>query len=119
MFPGSPAQSQIIGGSRTTSGTLATVPAGHTLTANIGLNASVAVLGTANLTITVNGTNAAPAAGSVISRLVVSGLLASASTGVEDFEILVKAPPENSITLDFAISGAGSGSATINGWVFT
>ena len=119
MFPGSPSQEQIIGNSLTANGTLATVPAGHTLTANIGLNASVAVLGTANLAVTVNGAGAAPAAGTVISRLVVSGLLASASTGVEDFEILVKAPPGNPITLAFTISGAGSGSATINGWVFT
>lgn len=108
-----------MGNSRTTSGLLTTVPAGHTLTANIGLNASVAVIGTATLTVAVNGTNAAPAAGTIISRLVVSGLLAAASTGVEDFEIIVKAPPENSITLDFTISGVGTGSATINGWVFT
>lgn len=119
MFPGSPGQDQIIGNSLTSNGTLATIPAGMTLTANIGLHASVAVLGTANLTVTVNGTNAAPAAGTVIARLTVSGLLASASTGVEDFEIICKAPPGNAITLAFAISGAGSGGAAINGWYFS
>lgn len=119
MFPGSPGQSQIIGNSLSANGTLVTVPAGMTLTANIGLNASVAVLGSANLAVTVNGTNAAPAAGTVIARLVVSGLLASASTGVEDFEVIVKAPPENAITLAFTISGAGSGNANISGWYFS
>lgn len=119
MFPGSPAQSQIIGGSLTSSGTLATVPAGMTLTANVGLNAAVAVLGSATLTVTVNGAGAAPAAGSVIARLTVSGLLAAAACGAQDFEILVRAPAGNNITIDFAISGAGSGNATINGWWFS
>lgn len=119
MFPGSPGQDQIVGNSLTANGTLVTVPAGMTLTANIGLNASVAAVGTATLTVTVNGTNAAPAAGTVISRLVVSGLLESASVGAEDFEILAKAPPGNPITLAFAISGAGTGSATISGWYFS
>lgn len=119
MFPGSPGQDQIIGNSLTSNGTLVTVPAGMTLTANIGLNASVAVAGSANLTVTVNGTNAAPAAGTVIARLVVSGLLASASTAVEDFEVICKAPPENAITLSFAISGAGSGNASISGWYYS
>lgn len=119
MFAGSPGQDQIVGNSLTANGTLATVSAGNTLTANIVLNASVAVAGTANLTVTVNGTNAAPASGTIIARMTVSGLLASASTGVESCEILVKAPPENDITLVFAISGVGSGSATINGWMFT
>lgn len=119
MFPGSPSQSQIIGNSLTANGTLATIPAGMTLTANVGLNAAVAVLGSANLTVTVNGTNAAPANGTVIARLTVSGLLAAAACGAQDFEILVKAPPENSVTLAFAISGVGTGNATINGWHFS
>lgn len=119
MFPGSPAQSQIIGGSRTTSGLLATVPAGMTLTANIGMTAAVAVLGTSAPTVTVNGTNAAPASGTVIARLTVSGLLAAVGTAAEDFEILVKAPPGNDITLDFTAGAAGQSSATINGWYFS
>ena len=119
MFPGSPSQSQIIGNSLTANGTLATVPAGMTLTANVGLNAAVAVLGTANLVVTVNGTGAAPAPGTAIARLTVSGLLAAAACGAQDFEVLVKAPPGNSVTIDFAISGAGSGNATINGWHFS
>lgn len=119
MFVGGPGSSQIIGNSLTANGTLATVPAGNTLTANIGLNATVAALGTSVLTVTVNGTNAAPAAGTVISRLAASGLLDAASTGALAFEIIAKAPAGNAITLDFAISGPGVGSATISGWVFT
>jgi hypothetical protein len=119
MFPGSPSQAQIIGNSRTTTGLLATVPAGMTLTANIGMTAAVAVLGTATPTVTVNGTNAAPAAGTVLARLTVSGLLAAAAAAAEDFEVIVKAPPENSVTLDFTAGGVGASSATINGWYFS
>ena len=119
MFPGSPSQAQIVGNSLTTSGTLVTVPAGMTLTANVVLNAAVAVLGSAVLTVTVNGTNAAPAAGTIIARLTVAGLLAAAACGVEDCEILVRAPAGNSITVDFAISGVGTGSASLNGWWFS
>jgi hypothetical protein len=119
MFPGSPSQAQIIGGSRTTSGLLATVPAGMTLTANIGMTAAVAVLGTSAPVVTVNGAGAAPAAGTVVARLVVSGLLAAVAAAAEDFEILVKAPPGNDITLDFTAGAAGASSATINGWYFS
>lgn len=119
MFPGSPAASQIVGGSRTTSGLLATVPAGMTLTANIGMTAAVAVLGTSTPTVTVNGANASPATGTVIARLSVSGLLAAASSAAEDFEVLVKAPPGNDVTLDFTAGGVGTSSATISGWHFS
>lgn len=119
MFAGSPAQSQIIGRSLTASGTLATVPAGMTLTANIGLSAAVAVLGTMNATVTVQGANAAPAAGTVVARVTVSGLLAAAAAVAEDFEIVVKAPPGNDITLEFAATGAGAANACINGWWFS
>lgn len=119
MFPGSPAQNQIVGNSLSATGTLVTVPAGMTLTADLSLNASVAVLGSMTIVVTVNGTNAAPASGTTIGRLVVAGLLASASTGAQNQEIIVKAPPGNSITVDASISGAGTGNATLNGWWFS
>jgi len=119
MFPGSPSQEQIIGNALTASGLLATVPAGHTLTANIGLSAAVAVLGTSTPVVTVQGTNAAPAAGTVVARITVSGLLAAAAAASSDFEIIVKAPPGNAVTLQFTAGAAGASSATINGWIFT
>lgn len=119
MFPGSPSSSQIIGNSLTASGLLATVPAGMTLTANIGLSAAVAVLGTMNASVAVAGTGAAPVAGTVVARVTVSGLLAAAAAVAEDFEIIVKAPPGNDVTLQFTATGAGSANACINGWHFS
>lgn len=119
MFPGSPGSDQIIGNSLTANGTLATVPAGNTLTANIVLTAAVAVAGTSAPTVTVQGNNAAPAAGTVIARLTVTGLLAAAAADSCEFEVVVKAPAENAVTLVFAAGAAGSSSATISGWTYT
>lgn len=119
MFPGSPGSDQIVGNSLTANGTLATVPAGNTLTANILLTAAVAVAGTSAPTVTVQGTNAAPATGTVIARLTVTGLLAAAAADSCEFEVLVKAPAENAVTLVFAAGAAGSSSATISGWTYT
>lgn len=119
MFPGSPGADQIIGNSLTAAGTLATVPAGNTLTANVTLSAAVAVAGTCAPVVTVQGANAAPAAGTVIARLVVTGLLAAAAADSNTFGVLVKAPPENAVTLVFTPGAAGASSATINGWVYT
>lgn len=119
MFPGSPSSDQIIGGSRTTSGLLATVPAGMTLTANIQLTAAVAVAGTSAPTVTVNGTGAAPASGTVIARLIVSGLLAAAAAGSQAFEVVVKAPSGNDVTLDFTAGAAGASAACISGWYYS
>lgn len=119
MFPGGPAQDQIKGNSLTASGTLVVVPAGNILTANIQLSAAVAVAGTSAPVVTVQGTNAAPPAGTVIARLNVTGLLASAAADSNEFEVLVKAPPENDISLVFTQGAAGASSATISGWVTT
>lgn len=119
MFAGGPSQSQIVGNSLAASGTLMTVPAGQTLTANIFLSAAVALAGTSAPVVTVQGAGAAPAAGTIVARLVVTGLLASAAAGSDNFEILVKAPPGNDITLVFTAGAAGASTATINGWTFT
>lgn len=119
MFPGSPASDQIIGNSLTASGLLATVPAGMTLTANIHLSAAVALAGTSAPVVTVQGANAAPASGTVIARIVVSGLLASAAAGNDSFEVVVRAPAANDVTLQFTAGAAGTCSAVINGWLFT
>lgn len=120
MFPGSPGSDQIVGNSLTASGTLVTVPAGNTLSANILMTATVAVAGTCAPTVTVQGTNASPASGTVVARLTVQGVGVTASAADSNvMEVLVKAPPENDVTLVFTAGAAGSSSATINGWTST
>lgn len=120
MFPGGPGQSQIVGSHLTANGTLLTVPAGNTLTANIHLSAAMsALLGTCEPVVTVQGTNAAPTSGTVLAKLTVTGLTAAAVSDSESFEVLVKAPPENDITLVFTKGASGTSHATLNGWLFT
>lgn len=119
MFPGSPGASQIIGNTVSATGTLVTIPAGNTLTANLLLSAAVAVAGTSAPTVTVQGTNAAPANGTVIAKISVTGLLAAAAADSVPFEIVVKAPAENDVTLQFTAGASGASSASISGWLFT
>jgi len=119
VFPGGPSSDQIVGNSLTATGTLLTIPAGLTLTANIGLSAAVAVSGTSAPTVTVQGANAAPASGTVIARLAVISLATSGAADSQQFEVLVKAPAGNDVTLQFTAGTAGSSSATINGWTYS
>jgi len=116
MFPGSPGSDQILAGSVTASGTLLTIPAGTIFSGNLAVAASSAVAGTSTVTVSTAGTNVAPAAG-VIARISVTGLLASAGADSYVTEIVVKAPPENNVTLSANISGTGS--ASVIGWFTT
>lgn len=118
MFAGQPNSSEILCSSRTTTGTLITIPAGKWYTGNISLTASVAAVGTSAPTVTTSGVNVSPAAGTVIARHNVSGLLASAAADSSTTEIIVLAPPENDVTLEFTAGAAGASSATVNGFIF-
>lgn len=117
MFPGSPNAQEIISGTRTTSGLMVTVPAGRICTANVSISGSVAVLGTCNPLVTVNGTDAAPVAGSVIARVNLSGLALTTVNGTVQTEIIARAPDGNGITIDFTAGASGTSSATINGYL--
>lgn len=118
MFSGQPNSSEIVCGSRTSTGTLITIPAGKWYTGNLTVTAAVAAVGTSAPTVTTSGTNVAPNAGTVIGRHSVSGLLAAAAAGSSSTEVIILAPPENDVTLEFTAGAAGSSSATINGFIF-
>lgn len=117
MFPGLPSASDILNGSRTTSGTLITIPAGKWFTGNIQINAAVAALATSSPTVTVSGTGAAPASGSVVARVDASGLVAGAAAASGSSEVIILAPSGNSVDLVFNAS-SGTTSAIVNGYVF-
>lgn len=113
MFQGSPGSDQILASSVTATGTMITIPAGMTYSGDLTVAASSAIAGTSTVTVSTAGTNVAPAAG-VIARISVTGLLASAGADSYSTEIIVKAPPENSVTLTATV--AGTGSASVIGW---
>lgn len=58
--PSIPAPSDIVGASRTTTGTLYTVPAGRTFSGSVSLSTSIAVAGNSQPTIAVAGTGVSP-----------------------------------------------------------
>lgn len=118
MFPGQPNASEIICGSRTTTGTLITIPAGKWYTGTLAVSAAVAVAGTSAPTVTTAGTNVAPATGTVVGRAIATGLLAAAAANGVPIEVIVLAPPENDVTLEFTAGAAGASSATINGYIY-
>src|SRR5882762_6755464 len=118
MFVGAPSADEIISSTRTTTGTLATVPAGKWYTAEISISASVSVLGASTPTVSINGTNAGPTSGSVVARLNLNGLALTTVNGAMSIPVIVKAPPENAVTVDFTAGANGTSSATINGIIF-
>lgn len=118
MFPGQPNSSEILCGTRTTTGTVITVPAGKWYTGSVSMTSAVAAVGTSAPVLTVNGTNAAPAAGTVVARCESSGLLSSAASNSTYNEIIILAPPENSVTLDFTQGASGASSVSINGFIY-
>jgi hypothetical protein len=82
------------------------------------MSASVSVAGTSVPVVTVNGTNASPASGTVVGRLNLTGLALTTVNDAIDTEIIVLAPAGNDVTIDFTAGASGTSSATINGYVF-
>lgn len=118
MFNGAPGQEEIFSATRTTSGTLVTIPAGKWYSCDISLSATVAVAGASSPTVTVNGTNAAPTTGTVVARLNIAGLALTTVSDSNTISAILRSPLENSITLDFTPGANGTSSATVNGFIF-
>lgn len=119
MILATPSAADIINASATaTTAGIVTIPGGRWFTADIQLSAAVAVAGSSSPVVTfqVTGgtTGAAPADNSVLARINVTGLLASASSASSVTEILVYGG-DNGCTLDFTAGAAGTSSVTING----
>lgn len=118
MFNGLPNASEIMCKTVTATGTMITVPAGKWFTGDLTIAATVAVAGASNPVVTVNGTNAAPAAGTVIGRINLAGLALASLSEVGTFGVIALAPAGNDITIDFTAGANGTSSATINGFIF-
>lgn len=121
MILASPPNVDIINASATaTTAGLVTVPGGRWLTANVQLSTSVAVAGTSVPTVTYvvpGGTSgAAPANGSVLARLTVTGLALTTVTDSDTTEILVWGG-DDGCTINFTAGAAGTSSVVINGFL--
>lgn len=121
MIVAGPPASDIINASATANTTgIVTVPGGRWLSADVQLSASHTVAGTAvpRVTYVVPGgtSDAAPANGSVLARLSITGLALTTICDSDTTEILVWGG-DNGCTLDFNTGGASSASVTINGFL--
>jgi len=121
MIVAAPPASDIVNASATaTAAGIVTVPGGRWLTANVQLSASHTVAGTAipRVTYVVPGgtSGAAPANGSTLARLSITGLALTTICDSDATEILVWGG-DNGCTLDFNTGGASSASVTINGFL--
>jgi len=102
---------------RTTTGTLITIPAGKFFTGNVLLSAQLTAAGTSQPVVTVAGTSSTPASGSTIARINVGGLLAVAISDTGETEVLVYADSED-VTLEFTAGASGTSSCSVNGFIF-
>jgi len=118
MYPNIADAGDHLANTRSTTGTIITVPAGRYYSGTISMSATVAVAGASNPVVVVNGTDAAPAAGTVLCRLNLAGLALSTISDTISTEFQVYASGGNDITLDFTAGANGTSSASVNGFVF-
>lgn len=112
-----PGAGRIRNGSRTTSGTIVTVPANHVLNATIFMAASISVAGSARPTVTVAGTGGEPGDGAILHQLAMSGLALSTIVDHASMDVVVRANG-TPLTLEFNTGGATMASVVVNGYVF-
>lgn len=112
-----PGMGRIRNGSRTTNGTILTIPANHVLNATILLSASISVAGSVRPNVTVAGTGGDPVDGSVLHQLSLSGLALTTIVDNAQMDVVVIAGV-NPLTLEFNTGGATMASVVVNGYVF-
>lgn len=108
-----------VNGSRTTTGTIVTLPANKYFSFDIQLSGAQSGAGTAAPTVTFNSTSTggtfSPASGSVVARLQVVGLLGVTSSDSATVEV-AGYTGDTGATLDFTASGTCS--VVVNGFTF-
>lgn len=102
---------------RTTNGTMVTVPAGRVLVYDLSITNSITVTGSGNTTITFNGTGAEIPDGTVLLQCVCAGIaLTSVGTNTAYISGVIKAGA-NDCTVSFATSGTSSATGTLSGYL--
>lgn len=114
---GIPDPTDIRGITRTTTGTLITIPQGRYFTGNVLLSAQLTAAGTSQPKVTIAGTSSTPSIGTTLAQINVGGLLAVAVSGSGETEVLVYADSED-VTLEFTAGANGTSSCSVNGFIF-
>lgn len=106
----------ILNGTRTTNGTIVTIPANSFFNCSIAISASITLAGTATPRVTIAGANAQPIDGSIVHQIAVAGLLAGIGSGGAPIEAVIKTGA-NPVDLVFNTGGASIASVTVNGYL--
>ena len=117
MFSGAPDPDKIISATRTTTGNIAVIPAGHWFTFDVVLSASVSVTGSSAPTVSLSGAGGAPADGTVMLRLNVNGLSLTTVCDSIRTEIVGFADTDD-LTLVFTAGASGTSSVSLNGYYY-
>lgn len=108
-----PDPADIVGASRTATGTLVVIPAGRTFRGSLSLSASVPLAGTGSPTISVTGAGAVPTG--TIYQIISSGLALSATATSGDLADVYIYGGSAGATVTFTQGASGSSSGQISG----
>jgi len=106
----------ILNGTRTTNGTILTIPPRSMFNGTIAISASITLAGSATPRVTVAGNTVEPPAGAIVHQVAVAGLLAGIGSGGTPIDCVIKTGAE-AATLEFNTGGASAASVTINGYL--
>ena len=107
---------KILCGSRTTNGTIVTIPPNSFFNGMCAISGSITLAGSATPRVTVVGNTVEPAGTTVVHQIAFAGLLSGIGSGGTPQEIIVKTGAE-SATLVFDTGGASVAAVSINGYL--
>ena len=105
-------------GHATATGTLITIPAGRRFSGEISVHAGSTTASTVTATVTTAGTGVSPAAGTVLAKAQVTGLALTTVNDTDHASCFVIAPSTNDVTIEFTLTGTGTGFATVTGYLY-
>jgi len=107
---------KILNGTRSTNGTILTIPPNSFFNGSCAISGSITLAGSATPRVTVAGNAVEPAAGAIVHQVAFAGLLAGIGSGGTPQELIIKTGAE-AATLEFNTGGASIASVTINGYL--
>lgn len=106
----------ILNGTRTSNGTILTIPPNSMFNGSCAISGSITLAGSATPRVTTAGNTVQPAAGSIVHQVAFAGLLAGIGSGGTPQQLAIKTGSE-AATLEFNTGGASIASVTINGYL--
>lgn len=113
--PSIPIPADIVYGSRTTTGTMYTVPAGRTWMGAVSLSCSVTIAGSSTPSISVTGTGISPPTGTVLHQIIASGLTLATTANANSLPNIFVYGGTSGAAVVFTQAASGSSTGQISG----